>query len=40
MTTFNYKKWVTNYKQGKPLFEQTTGTQGGLWQSHMLLPIQ
>ena len=28
MTTFNYKKWVTNYKQGKPLFEQTTGTQG------------
>ena len=26
MTTFNYKKWVTDYKQGKPLFEQTTGS--------------
>ena len=26
MTTFNYKKWVTDYKQGKLLFEQTTGS--------------
>jgi hypothetical protein len=24
----SFEKWVTNYKQGKPLFEQTTGTQG------------
>ena len=29
MTTFNYKKWVTDYKQGKPLFEQTTGSYTG-----------
>jgi hypothetical protein len=29
VTTFNYKKWVTDYKQGKPLFEQTTGSLTG-----------
>jgi hypothetical protein len=25
MTKFNYKKWVTDHKNGKPLFEQVTG---------------
>ena len=26
MTKFNYKKWVTDHKNGKPLFEQATGS--------------
>ena len=29
MGEFNYKKWVTDYKNGKPLFEQATGSNTG-----------
>ena len=29
MTKFNYTKWVTDYKNGKPLFEQATGSYTG-----------
>ena len=36
MTTFNYKKWVTDYKQGKPLFEQTTGSYTGSYSTGSL----
>ena len=29
MKKFDYKKWVTDYKNGKPLFEQATGSYTG-----------